>query len=143
MILLDVNLWLPVLRRGHPQHVFVSEWMDSVRADGEVVGVSELALSGAVRLMTHPCIFDPPAEPDEAMQACTNVLASPGVRIARPGARHWQIFDRLVRQGAAHGNDVPDAYHAALAIEHGATLASFERGLARFEGVRLRDPSTT
>lgn len=141
MILLDVNLWIPILRRGHPQHTFISEWMDAVRDDGEVIGVSELVLSGAVRLMTHPRIFDPPSGPDVAMQACANVLAVAGARVVRPGARHWQIFDRLVKQAGARGNDVPDAYHAALAIEHGATLASFDRGLARFEGLRLVDPS--
>lgn len=141
MILLDVNLWIPALRIGHPQHESVTEWIAAVRADGELIGVSELALSGAVRLMTHPRIFDPPSDPDIAMQACQNAIAAPGSRVVRPGERHWQIFDRLVRRAGARGNDVPDAYHAALAIEHGATLASFDRGLARFEGLRLIDPS--
>lgn len=142
MILLDVNLWIPLLRIGHPQHQFVTRWVAAVRADGEVIGVSELALSGAVRLMTHPRVFDPPSDPDIAMEACGRAIGAPGTRVVRPGERHWQIFDRLVRRGAARGNDVPDAYHAALAIEHGAALASFDRGLARFDGLRLVDPST-
>lgn len=141
MILLDVNLWIPALRPDNAQHELVMDWMSSVRADGGEIGVSELALSGAVRLMTHPRVFDPPSDPDTAMQACANALAAPGARIVRPGVRHWQIFDRLVRQAGARGNDVPDAYHAALAIEHGATLASFDRGLARFDGLRLIDPT--
>ena len=141
MILLDVNLWIPALRIGHAQHAVVTGWMAQVRAEGELIGVSELALSGAVRLMTHPRLFDPPSDPDTAMRACANAMAAPGTQLVRPGSRHWQIFDRLVRQGAARGNDVPDAYHAALAIEHGATLASFDRGLARFPGLRLIDPS--
>ncbi len=141
MILLDVNLWIPALRIGHPQHRSVIEWMSRVRADGELIGVSELALSGAVRLLTHPRVFDPPSDPETAMDACRNAVAAPGTRVVRPGERHWQIFDRLVRRAGARGNDVPDAYHAALAIEHGAALASFDRGLARFEGLRLIDPS--
>ncbi|WP_435742884.1 TA system VapC family ribonuclease toxin [Microbacterium sp. PMB16] len=141
MILLDVNIWLPVLRPDDAQHQRVSDWLASVRAEGEMIGVSELALSGAVRLMTHPRIFVPPSEPAEAMDACRNAIAAPGTRILRPGERHWRVFDRLVRQAGARGNDVPDAYHAALAIEHGAALASFDRGLARFEGLRLIDPS--
>lgn len=115
--------------------------MAATRESGEIVGVSELAMSGAVRLLTHPRIFDPPSAPAVAMQACSNAITAPGTRIVRPGERHWQIFDRLVRQAGARGNDVPDAYHAALAIEHGATLASFDRGLARFDGLRLIDPS--
>lgn len=143
MILLDVNLWIPALRPDHAQHEFVTDWMTGIRSEGEVIGVSELALSSAVRLMTHPRVFDPPSDPDTAMSACANVVGAPGTQIVRPGARHWRIFDRLVREGAARGNDVPDAYHAALAIEHGATLASFDRGLARFPGLRLIDPSAS
>ncbi|MEJ1088195.1 TA system VapC family ribonuclease toxin [Microbacterium sp. Mu-80] len=141
MILLDVNVWIPMLRIGHPQHDLVTRWSASVQADGELIGISELALSGAVRLMTHPRVFVPPSDPVTAMDSCARALAAPGSRVVRPGERHWRIFDRLVRQASARGNDVPDAYHAALAIEHGATLASFDRGLARFEGLRLVDPS--
>jgi predicted nucleic acid-binding protein len=33
-----------------------------------------------------------------------------------------------------------DAHLAALAIEHGATLMSTDRGLMRFRGLRVRDP---
>lgn len=141
MILLDVDLWIPALRIGHAQHDFVTRWVSGVVADGETIGVSELALSGAVRVMTHPHLFDPPSDPGTAMEVCANALAAPHTRVVRPGLRHWQIFERLVREGAARGNDVPDAYHAALAIEHGAALASFDRGLARFPGLRLLDPS--
>ena len=94
-----------------------------------------------MRVLTHPRVFDPPSDPVTVMDACANALAAPDTQVIRPGERHWQIFDRLVRAGGARGNDVPDAYHAALAIEHGATLASFDRGLARFPGLRLVDPS--
>ena len=36
--------------------------------------------------------------------------------------------------------DVPDAYLAALAIEHGATWITTDRGFARFPGLRWRLP---
>lgn len=129
------------MRIGHPQHRFVTEWMSRIRAEGKLIGVSELALSGAVRLLTHPKVFDPPSDPGTAMDASRNAIDAPGTRIVRPGERHWQIFDRLVRRAGARGDDVPDAYHAALAIERGATLAPFDRRLARFDGLRLIDPS--
>jgi predicted nucleic acid-binding protein len=34
-----------------------------------------------------------------------------------------------------------DAHLAALAIEHGATIVSFDRDFARFEGVRWTLPA--
>lgn len=33
-----------------------------------------------------------------------------------------------------------DAHLAALAVEHGATLMSADRGFARFPGLRFRNP---
>lgn len=40
------------------------------------------------------------------------------------------------------GNLVPDAYLAAVAISHGALLASNDRGFARFPGLRWFDPAS-
>ncbi|MCE9588751.1 MAG: PIN domain-containing protein [Verrucomicrobia bacterium] len=42
-----------------------------------------------------------------------------GVKILAPGEKHWAIFASLCRASDARGNLVPDAYHAALAIETG------------------------
>jgi hypothetical protein len=33
-----------------------------------------------------------------------------------------------------------DAHVAALAVEHGATLITSDRGFARFAGLRVEDP---
>lgn len=140
MILLDVNVWVAVLRDDDARHEVATTWLESLVGQHEEVGISELALSGAVRVVTHPRVFDPPGDPGAAVDACARLLSSPVTRVVRTGDRHWQIFDRLVRQAGARGNDVPDAYHAALAIEHGASLATYDRGLARFEGLRLIEP---
>jgi uncharacterized protein len=56
------------------------------------------------------------------------------------GPRHWEILRRVLREGDARGNLVPDAHLAAIAIEHGATVATRDRGFARFQGLRWVDP---
>jgi hypothetical protein len=55
-------------------------------------------------------------------------------------ASHWSIFRDLVASHRLRGNDVPDAYLAAIALEAGATMATLDRGFARFAGLRLADP---
>lgn len=40
----------------------------------------------------------------------------------------------------ARGDVLPDAHIAALAIEHGATLATNDRGFARFAKLKVRYP---
>jgi predicted nucleic acid-binding protein len=60
-----------------------------------------------------------------------------------PGERHWDIFVELCREIDARGNDVPDAYHAAVAVENGATWYSADRGFARFRSLRWAHPLDT
>lgn len=42
--------------------------------------------------------------------------------------------------GQARGPLLMDAHIAALTVEHGAKLATTDRGFARFPGLRFRDP---
>lgn len=58
----------------------------------------------------------------------------------RPGSKHWEIFSGLCRAASATANNVPDAYHAALAIEHGATWVTNDRGYAQFPNLLWRNP---
>jgi predicted nucleic acid-binding protein len=57
---------------------------------------------------------------------------------ARPD--HRAIFRRVVTAADARGSLVPDAHLAAIAIEHGATIATRDRGFARFGDARWLDP---
>lgn len=71
------------------------------------------------------------------------LLGAPAVGVVRAGPRHWGIFRRLVVDHRLRGSDVPDAYIASLAMEQGATLATMDRGFARFERLRILDPLAT
>ena len=65
---------------------------------------------------------------------------APAARLLVAGERHWQHFRRLATRIEARGNDLPDAYLAAYAVENGATWLSADRGFARFPGLRWRHP---
>jgi hypothetical protein len=43
-------------------------------------------------------------------------------------------------KGQPHGPLIMDAHLAALAIEHGATLATTDRDFTRFPGLRILNP---
>ena len=103
-------------------------------------GLSTLALSGFLRIVTHPRVFEPPSPLDEALRFSSFLLEQPHAVILSPGARHWSIFERLCRDANAKGNLVPDAYFAALAIEHGAEWITMDRDFARFPGLKWRLP---
>jgi toxin-antitoxin system PIN domain toxin len=125
---------------GAPGHGRYRRWLtDAVESD-EPVGLSELALSGFVRVATHPRVFSPPAPIERALEFTDALRAQPNAVIVSPGARHWDIFDRLCRAVDAKGNLVADAYLAALAIESGSEWITADRDFSRFPGLRWRHP---
>jgi len=115
-------------------------WLQAALIGDEPVAISELVLSGFVRIVTHPRVFDPPDDVPSALAFADAVLAQPAAVRVAPGENHWRIFSDLCRAVDARGNLVPDAYLAALAIELGAELVSTDRDFARFRGLRWRHP---
>lgn len=102
--------------------------------------MSDPVLSGFTRVVTHPRVFRDPTPVEEALRFCAALRATGNASALVPAERHWSIFADLCRQTEARGNDVPDAYLAALAIEQGATWWSADRGFARFPGLSWRHP---
>ena len=140
MILTDVNVLVHAFRADAVDHAAYREWLLEHTRGLEAFGVSELVLSGVLRILTHPRVFIPPTPIDRAI-AFTNALRSqPNAVLVTPGPRHWEIFTTLSAKAAAKGNLVPDAYLAALAIEHGCEWITTDRDFARFPGLRWRHP---
>jgi predicted nucleic acid-binding protein len=65
-------------------------------------------------------------------------LAAPAAEIIHPGIEHSRNVKRLLEAAGTAGNLVPDAHLAALAIENGAELVTFDRDFGRFQGLRWK-----
>ncbi|GBE67323.1 ribonuclease VapC43 [Mycobacterium sp. MFM001] len=140
MLLLDVNVCVFAIREDSIDHDAYRTWVDQVLTGDEPVGISELVLSGVIRLLTNHRIFLQPSSTAQAIDACRALRSAPATIPLRPGPRHWEIFESLCTEVGAKANTVPDAYHAALAIENGAMWITTDRGFARFPGLRWRGP---
>lgn len=140
MLAIDVNVIVSALREDASDHRAMKAWLEGAVADPEPVGISDVVLTGAARILTHRRIFDPPTPTDRAVEQLTALREADGVVRLVPGPRHWNIFGKLVVQAQARGNLLADAAHAAVAIEHGATLISKDGDFARFDGLRWRRP---
>ena len=73
----------------------------------------------------------------EASQAVQAWLDAPPTVTVEPTRRQLPLVRGLLERAGTAGSLVGDAHLAALALEHGATLVSFERDFARFEGLVL------
>lgn len=140
MLLADVNPLIYAHRPKSPRSLEHREWLEAALRGPEPFGVSELVCSSFLRIVTNHHVFIDPTPPDQALEFCAAVMTAPSTVPVRPGPRHWGLFTRLCRDVQARGNVVPDAYLAALAIEHGATWVTTDRGFARFPGLRWRAP---
>lgn len=141
MILLDVNVLVDGFRQDAPRHATVRPWLDqTIRSESAFAG-ADLVLSGFLRVVTHPKVFDPPTPLPAALEFVDALKAQPNYVTIAPGNRHWGIFRRLCIESGVRGNLIPDAYLAALAIESGSEWISSDRDFSRFEGLRWRPPA--
>lgn len=140
MILPDVNVLVYAFRDAAPGHAQYRDWLRERVAAHESFGLSDLVLSGVVRILTHPGVFSPATPLEAALEFVEALRAQPNAIVLAPGARHWEIFTSLCSTARAKGNLIPDAYHAALAIEHGCEWITTDRDYARFPGLRWRHP---
>lgn len=140
MLCPDVNVLLYAFRRDSHDHARYAQWLQGVMTGQEPVGVSELVLSGVVRLATNHRVYRQPSSTADVLEFCRAVRTAPAAVLLRPGGRHWEIFAQLCLAASATANLVPDAYHAALALEHDATWITNDRGYGRFPGLRWRSP---
>ena len=140
MVLFDVNVLVYAFREDAPDHASFRNWLEGVTSSESAFGLSDVVLSGFLRIVTHPRLFNPPTPLEYALPFVEALRAQPNCVLIAPGARHWAIFAALCRDTDARGNLIPDAYLAALAIESGSEFISTDRDFSRFPGLRWRTP---
>ena len=140
MVLPDVNVLVYAHREDALHHAGCREWVESMVNGDEAYGLSELVLSGFLRVVTHPKVFAKPSPLAAALEFTEQLRGRPNCVPVAPGRRHWDIFCGLCVEAGAKGNLVSDAYLAAMAIESGCEWVTTDRDFSRFKGLRWRHP---
>jgi uncharacterized protein len=140
MILVDVNVLVYAHRADVADHERYREWLESILSGAASYGMSDLVLSGFLRIVTHPRVFRDPTLLSRALTFVQEIRDRSNCRLLAPQDRHFEIFTRLCRESGAKGNLIPDAFLAALAIESGSEWITTDRDYARFKGLRWRHP---
>lgn len=135
MKLFDTNVLLYATNSASPQHGVASRWLTRAFADAAGVGFAWLALIGFLRLSTRSGILARPLSAEQALNAVHGWLSHPSAQVLQPASRHAALLGRLLLGAGTAGNLTNDAHLAAIAIEHGATLVSFDKDFERFAGL--------
>ncbi|ANS79050.1 Toxin 1, PIN domain [Serinicoccus hydrothermalis] len=139
MLVVDTNVLVYAAHVGSAHHAVTARWLEDTVKGPQVLAVPWVAALGFLRITTNPRVFAEPFTTDEALTALDAWLAHPGVTVPQPTTRHPQVLAGLLRESGTAGNLTTDAHIAALAVEHGAEVATFDRDFARF-GVRVVVP---
>jgi len=138
VILPDVNILVNASREDAVDHRSYKRWLEDVVRGDQAYGLCDLVLSGFLRIVTHPRIFNIPTPLETAISFAETIRSPSHCVLIAPGPAHWDIFTTLCRKTAARGNHVADAYLAALTIESGSELLTADRDFSRYPGLRWR-----
>jgi uncharacterized protein len=133
----DTNVLLAAVNADAPGHAGARDWLADALSGSEPIGFAWLVLVGFVRIATKASIFARPLSPGEALNLVDEWLARPNATVLNPGERHAGILRSLLEQVGTGGNLTSDAHVAALAIEHRASVATFDANFHRFGELRL------
>ncbi len=140
MILIDANILLYAYDPSSPHHRAARGWLETTTLKPENIALTWMTLLAFVRISTSPRPLEHPLSTAEAAATVSGWLEHPMFTVLNPGERHWEILRSLMISGQVRGPLIMDAHLAALAIEHGATLATSDRDFARFSGLRILNP---
>ncbi len=142
MKIVDANVLLYAVNSAAEHHTPSRRWLDGALSGGDTVGLAWVALLAFLRLATKHCLFPSPLRPDEAMAQVTDWCSAPGAVVVNPTPRHGDVLSGLLAKVGAGGNLVNDAHLAALAVEHRASIVSYDSDFGRFEGPRWANPDS-
>ena len=133
----DVNVLLYAEDAASVSHEVARKWLERSLSAAEPTGFTWLSLVGFLRIGTNPDIYPQPLSPREALDVMDGWLDHPHTVVLGPGDAHRRILRRLIESTGTAGNLTTDAHLAAIAIAHGATLASFDADFHRFKKLKL------
>jgi toxin-antitoxin system PIN domain toxin len=135
LLVLDVNVVVAAFRDDHANHALLRPWFENLLAGPEPFSVPTVVWGSFLRLTTSRRAFPVPTPLAEAFAFVEAVSAHPRHLRLEPGAQHLELLRRICEDADATGDLIPDAAIAAIALEHGCAVASFDRDFSRFSSI--------
>ena len=140
MILVDANILIYATDPRSERHEQARSWLDGQLSGDARVGLPWESLLAYLRIVTNSRVFERPQSVTVAWRHVEEWLDCECVWVPAPGPAHRSILAGLLGDLGGGPKLIPDAHLAALAIEHGLALCSYDGDFARFKGLRWMNP---
>ncbi|MCY4030234.1 MAG: type II toxin-antitoxin system VapC family toxin [Acidobacteria bacterium] len=140
MKVVDLNVLLYAVNADAPHHERIVAWWERALNGDETIGLAWTVVVGFLRVSTNPTVFPAPLTPEASMAQIDAWLARDVVSLLTETRDHWRVLRDMLSATGVAGNLATDAHLAALAVTHGATLASCDTDFGRFEHLRWENP---
>lgn len=130
----DAGVLVAASRDDHVHHGPARRWLDGAlgkSASGQRLLLLPTVAAGFLRIVTHPRIFEEPTPLDAALTFVRALRAASGVEEPPLGSELARL-EALCSRHDLEGNDVPDAWIAAVVLDRVDHLVTFDRGFRRF-----------
>ena len=141
MIALDTNILIYASRPESPFHCQAVKLIGHLAEQADLWAIPWPCVYEYLRVITHPRIFDPPSDPEEAIESLEQLRESPSLTFIGDGPGHFRKLLATMRASGASGNLVHDAHIATLCLEHGVSeFYTMDRDFSRFPGLKVKHP---
>ncbi len=136
MRIVDANVLIYAVNSSVPQHAVAQEWLDASLNGTETMGFDWVVLLAFIRISTRPGILPSPLGVSAALDVVQDWLSASPAQVVVPTRRHQEVLGSLLLPAGTGGNRTSDAHLAALTIEHGAELWTFDRDFGGYPGLK-------
>ena len=140
MRIVDTSVLLPAITPSLPQHEAARKALESSINSDRPVGLCWVVVNAFLRITTKPGLFGKPLRIEEAWELVERWLEHENVRIVQESEDHARLWSELLHHAGAGGDLTTDAWIAAIALAHGASVLTLDSDFARFPNLRWETP---
>jgi hypothetical protein len=140
MRIVDTSVLLPAVSPSAPHHAVARAALEDAINGGRPLGLTWVVVNTFLRLTTKPGLFERPLTIDEAWDLVDGWRDHPNVRILQETEEHARLWSDLLRSAGVAGDLTTDAWIAAIALGHGASVLTLDPDFTRFPRVRWENP---
>lgn len=140
MLLLDANILIYAYDTSSKKNEIAVDWLENQVNSSQHIALPWATINAFLRIITNKRIMSKPFSYKLAVETISYLLKNNNVFIPQELESHWITLSNIIISTQANSNLIPDAYLAALAIDHGATLCTSDSDFKKFDNLKLHYP---